>query len=306
MKTHDPLIWFNEKILPSSEAKVSVLSPTAQFGLNVFEGLRCYWNQKKERLFVFRLKDHLERLMQSCRLMGFKHDFSIAEIESYLTEVLKANGYREDVSVRIMVFVDGDGSWYSCAPTSMFIAPIPKARSLIEKIKLSKCCVSSWQRINDNVLPPRAKVGANYINSRWGLLQAKEAGYDFPIFLGVDGKVSESSGSCLFIVRNNKIITPSLNSSILESITRDTLISIARDMEWDVEDRSVDRTELYLAEEAFLCGSSAEISPIIEIDGHRIGNGEIGLKTKILLTKYLKVVSSEESYYQNWVTPVTL
>lgn len=306
MKTNDPLIWFNEKILPSSEAKVSVLSPTAQFGLNVFEGLRCYWNQKKESLFVFRLKDHLERLMQSCRLMGFNHDFSIPEIESYLKEVLRANRYREDVSVRIMVFVDGDGSWYSRAPTSMFIAPIPKARSNIEKIQLSTCCVSSWQRINDNVLPPRAKVGANYINSRWGLLQAREAGFDFPIFLGVDGKVSESSGSCLFLVRNNKIITPSLNSSILESITRETLISMARDMKWDIEDRSVDRTELYLAEEAFLCGSAAEISPIIEIDGHRIGNGEIGLKTKTLLTKYLKVVSSEESYYQNWVTPVTL
>jgi branched-chain amino acid aminotransferase len=304
MKKHDPLIWYNERILPASEAKVSVLSPTAQFGLNVFEGLRCYWNQKKETMFVFRLKDHLERLKQSCRLMGFNSHFSIAEIESCLIDVLKANRYREDVSVRIMIFVDGDGSWYSSFPTSMFIAPIPKARSNIEKIKLNKCCISSWQRINDNILPPRAKVGANYMNSRWAFLQAKEAGYDFPIFLGSDGKVSESSGSCLFIVRNNKIITPCLNSSILESITRDTLISLAKDMKWEVEERSVDRTEMYLAQEAFLCGSAAEICPLVEVDGYTIGDGELGSKTKLLLTKYLEIASSIDSAYKDWLYPI--
>ena len=140
--------------------------------------------------------------------MGFSTEFSLDQIQSYLFQVLKANRYREDVSVRIMIFVDGHGSWYSSSPLSMFIAPLPKARSNIKKIKTNKSFITSWQRINDNILPPRAKVGANYINSRWGFLQAKASGFDLPIFLGSDGKVSESSGACLFILRNDRIITP--------------------------------------------------------------------------------------------------
>lgn len=301
----DNLIWIRGEILRQSMATVSVLSPMAQFGLNVFEGIRCYWNDERGELYAFRLGEHLKRLMLSCRLLRLPAPYTTQQIEGFLVKTIAANDMKEDIAVRITIFGDGQGTWNSTDQVSMFIAPVAKSRTQFGQIPALKACVSSWERINDNALPPRAKVGANYINGRYGHLQARHDGYDLPIFLGMDGKVAEGAGACLFLVKNGSLITPTVTSSVLESITRDSIISIALNAKINVVERALDRTELYLADEVFLCGSAAEISPIVSVDGFVLGEGKPGEITILLLKKYLAVTSGETLEWPQWRTVVS-
>jgi branched-chain amino acid aminotransferase len=242
--------------------------------------------------------------MRSCRLLQLVPPYQPAEIEGFIKEIIAANDFKTDIAVRLTIFGDGEGTWASTEPVSMFIAPMEKKRTDLTQIPLYKACITTWQRINDNVLPPRAKVGANYINSRLAYLEAKRNGYDFPIFLGIDGKVAESSGACLFMVRDGKLVTPTTTSSILESITRDTLIKLAKEMGYDVVERSIDRTELYVADEVFLCGSAIEVAPIVSVDGYIIGSGQAGVVTTELLRQYLAVASGVDLRHPEWRTVV--
>jgi branched-chain amino acid aminotransferase len=298
------LIWLRGEIVPQSSATVPVLSPTSQFGLNVFEGIRCYWNADEGQLYAFRLDDHLRRLMESCRLIRIDPPHAADQIPAFLQEVIAANDFREDAAIRMTVFGDGEGTWSSTGPFSMFIAPIARARTAIAGLAGKAACVSSWERISDNVMSPRIKVGANYINGRYAHLQALEDGYDLPIFLGRDRKVSEGAGACLFMVRHGVLTTPSLTSSVLESITRAAIIEMAKAGGMTVEERPVDRTELYLADEVFLCGSAAEITPITSIDRFPIGSGRPGSVTLGLLGEYHAIASGEDARFPNWRTAV--
>ncbi len=304
MDKDDYIIWIRETLVRQSAATVNILSPTAQFGLNVFEGIRCYWNNEKGELYAFRLKDHLDRLMQSCRLVRLAPPYTPEQIETFIKAAIQANGFETDAAVRVTIFGDGQGTWNSCEPVSMFIAPMAKSRTQLSKVPALKACISSWERIHDNALPPRAKVGANYINGRYAHLQARHDGYDLPIFLGVDGKVSEGAGACLFMVRNGHLVTPPATSSVLESITRDTVLVLALEAGISVMERPIDRTELYLAEEVFLCGSAAEILPIVSIDGYELGRGRPGPLTLSLLSSYLALISGENPAHPDWRTVV--
>jgi branched-chain amino acid aminotransferase len=300
----DNLIWIRGEIIRQSQATVNVLSPMAQFGLNVFEGIRCYWNQETGELHAFRLKEHLDRLMLSCRLVRMPSPYTPGQIEVFMKAAIQANDFQTDTAVRMTLFGDGQGTWNTCEPVSMFIAPMAKSRTRLDKVPALKACISSWERINDNALPPRAKVGANYINGRYAHLQARHDGYDLPIFLGQDGKVAEGAGACLFMVSHGQLITPPTTSSVLESITRDTLMVLAREAGMTVVERLVDRTELYLADEVFLCGSAAEISPIVSVDGYVLGNGHPGPVTITLLRAYLAVASGDNADHSEWRTLV--
>jgi branched-chain amino acid aminotransferase len=293
-------VWIRGKIIDEDKAVVNVLSPTSQFGLNVFEGIRCYWNDEKKVLYVFRLEDHLKRLAQSCKLLHIPMPYSIEEIIKFFKETIQTNNFHGDCAMRMTIFGDGMGSWHSTENFDIFIAPIKRDRTDIDKLEGKSASISSWQRINDNILPPRAKVGANYINSRYGFLQVKSDGYDLPLFLDSLGKVSESSGACIFLVKDSKLITPSLSSSVLESITRDTIITLAKERNIKTEERVVDRTELYVADELFLAGTAAEITSVTSVDGYKIGNGKIGILTKELFREYLDLVSGVDSRYDKW------
>lgn len=298
------LIWFNGQLVAPEEAQVPILSPTAQFGLNVFEGIRGYWSEAQQELYLFRLCEHLERLMDSCRLIGIESPHDAHTITAAIREVLQANAYRCDVAVRTTLFVGGDeGSWANSTPVGMFIAPIAKkCRDYGEKA--SKACVSTWERIDDRALPPRIKAGANYINGRYAHLEAQANGYDLPLLLDRHGKVSEGAGSCLMMVREGVLITPPITSSILESITRDTLLTLANEMGLQTQIRSIDRTELYLASELFLCGSAAQIRPLGKIDRYLVGDGTPGSVTQALLARYLAVAEGEDVAHRGWLTPV--
>lgn len=299
------LIWLNEKIVPLEEATINVLSPISQFGANVFEGIRCYWNQEENQLYAFRLEEHYKRLKNSMKMFRMEDKYTIQELKQGLIDVVRANSYKEDIAVRQTVFIDGFGSWMSRGPINMFIAPIAKSRNDMTQFKGMKCCISSWERISDRNLSPKVKVGANYINSRMAQIEAIENGYDSAIFLNNQGKVSEGPGSCLFIIRDGKLITPPLTASVLESITRDTIIELAKNvLKLEVIERDVDRTELYICDEAFLCGSAMEIGPITNIDGIYIGEGIIGETTKAIHKLYLNVVSGNVKEYRKWLTEV--
>lgn len=300
------LIWFKGQIINVNDAFINVLAPTSQFGLNVFEGIPCYWNDEENQLYAFRLDDHYKRLLKSAKLIQLDCPYTSDDFKTALVDVIKANEYDENLSVRQTLFVDGFGSWGSEGPVDMFVAPIPRGRTSAEYNKKGlNCCVTSWRRISDSNLSPRVKCGANYINSRVGQREALRNGYDTCIFLNEFGKVAEGPGSCLFIIKDGVLITPQLTDSVLESITRDTVIQLATDeLELKVEERTIDRTELYLADEAFLCGSAMEITPIYSIDRYPIGTGKQGELTKKIHLLYLDTARGKLDSRKVWLTPI--
>lgn len=298
-------IWLKGEILNVNDAKINVLSPTSQFGLNVFEGIPCYWNEDENQLYAFRLDDHYNRLLRSAKLLQLDCKYTKEDFTKALKDVIKANEYDENLSVRQTLFVDGFGSWGSEGPVEMFVAPIPRGRTSAEYNKKGlNCCITSWRRISDETLSPRIKCGANYINSRVGQREALRNGYDTCLFLNEVGKVAEGPGSCFFMIKDNTVITPQLTDSVLESITRDTVIQLAKHMGYKVIERSIDRTELYTCDEAFLCGSAMEITPVLSIDRYTIGNGDTGNITKNIHLKYLGAVQGKDKEFKQWVTPI--
>mgnify|MGYP004495182057 FL=1 len=298
-------IWFKGDIVDVNDAKVNALAPTAQFGLNVFEGIPCYWNEEQKQLYAFRLDDHYNRLLKSARLLQIDCPYSKEELKQALVDVIKANEYDENLSVRQTLFVDGFGSWGSEGPVEMFIAPIPRGRTSAEYNKKGlNVCVTSWRRISDETLSPRIKCGANYINSRVGQREALRNGYDTCLFLNEAGKVAEGPGSCFFMVKDGVLITPQLTDSVLESITRDTIIKIAQYMNIPILERTIDRTELYTCDEAFLCGSAMELTPILSIDRYKISTEGVGEITRKLHMSYLDVVRNRIDIYKEWVTAI--
>ena len=262
-------------------------------------------NDNEKQLYAFRLDDHYNRLLRSARLIEIDCPYTKEDLKKAFIDVVKANEYDENLSVRQTLFVDGFGSWGSAEPVGMFIAPIPRGKTSSEYNKKGlKCGISSWRRISDTNLSPRIKCGANYINSRVGQREALRNGYDTCIFLNEDGKVSEGPGSCLFMVVNGTLVTPLLTDSVLESITRDTIIKLAESEGMTVIERTVDRTELYTCDEAFLCGSAMEITPIFSIDKYVIGTGEKGDLTAKLHEAYLNAVQGKNKKSKDWVTPI--
>ena len=299
-------IWFKGQIMNVNEAMVNVLSPSTQFGLNVFEGIPCYWNDEQKQLYAFRLSDHYERLIRSAKLIQLDNKFTKEDFKKALTDTVKANEYDENLSVRQTLFVDGFGSWGSEGPVEMFVAPIPRGRITAEYNKKGlHCSIASWRRISDENLSPRIKCGANYMNSRVGQREALRNGFDTCIFLNEVGKIAEGPGSCFFMVKGDMLITPRLTDSVLESITRDTVIKLAtEELGMKFQERTIDRTEVYMANEAFLCGSAMEVTPIYTVDRYPIGTGDQGEWTKKIHLKYLECVQGKLEKYQDWVTPI--
>ena len=298
-------IWYKGEVINVNDAKINILAPTAQFGLNVFEGIPCYWNDEKKQLYAFRLNDHYDRLLRSARLIQISCPYSKADMEKALKAAVQANEYDENLSVRQTLFVDGFGSWGSEEPVDMFVAPIPRGRTSAEYNKKGlHTCVTSWRRISDTTLSPRIKCGANYINSRVGQREALRNGYDTCLFLNDAGKVSEGPGSCFFMVVKGTLVTPLLTDSVLESITRDTVIRLARANGIPVVERTVDRTELYTCDEAFLCGSAMEITPVLSVDRYTVGNGGAGDITRRLHKAYLEAATGRDEAFADWLTPI--
>jgi branched-chain amino acid aminotransferase len=294
----------NGRTIPYEDARVHVLSTAMKYAASVYEAMRGYWSDADQQLYVFRLREHLQRLRRSAKIARIPLPADLARLEAETLEVIRANGLREDLHVRLIVFVDTeDGGLPSREPVGYVIAPIPTAR-YFGGAGLH-VAVSSWHRTADNAIPARVKAAANYQNSRLALLQAKTDGYDDAILLNSDGSVAEGPGYTLFLVRDDRPITPPVTSNILEGVTRSTLLTLFPEcLGVEVDEREVDRTELYVVDEAFFAGTAAEVTPILSVDRHPVGDGTIGPLTAKVRDAYFRAVREGSAPHPEWRTAV--
>ncbi len=294
----------NGNVVPYDQALVHVRTPAFRYATNVFEGIRGYWNEDRQEIYLFRLTEHLTRLDYSMKVLRYDERYSADYLQSCLIELIQANDFHEDIHIILMAFIDGDGEMTATGPVAMTISAMRKGRPPKSDVGID-CAVSSWSRISDRATPPRVKTVANYYNGRLGWLQAKEDGYDLPIFLAPEGNVAEGPNSCLFLVRDGVPATPRTTDNILESITRATAIELLRDeLDKPVVERKIDRSELYAAQEAFLCGSNMEITPVVSVDRRPVGDGTVGPLTTALRERYMDVVRGRTNQYSEWRTAV--
>lgn len=297
------LIYMNGDMVPYADATIHVASAAAKYGANVFEGL-CAYADEDDRCFIFRLEEHLVRLQQSVRMMQIDCDYTQADYADAIMRSMQKNDVRSDAHIRLSVFITGEGASESRGPASL-VCIVSTRQSVSIETRAANAAVTSWRRIDDTMMPPRVKAGANYHNSRFGMLEAQRNGYDEAIFLTSSGKVSEGANSCFAMVRNGMLVTPPVTSSILESVTRATLLEIAADeLGLTVQEREIDRSELYVAEEAFFCGSGQEIRPVISIDRFSLGAGAPGPVTRRLWECYKHVVTGKNEARRGWLTEV--
>jgi branched-chain amino acid aminotransferase len=296
-------IWFDGKFVKWEEATIPVMSHVLHYGTSVFEGIRAYFAENN--LYIFRLKDHMERLHRSARVYSFALNYSAKELCDATIDLLRRISIKESCYIRPLTFVGMHGIDLNItreSPTHTVIITFPFAKYFKEEG--IKACVSSWRRIHDTSTPPMAKAAGNYLNSILATQECKNNGYNESILLDTEGNVSEAAGENIFIVRNKKIYTPYTAFSVLEGITRDSAMTIARNMGYELAERPIVRTELYMADEVFLTGTAAEIIAVTNIDGLQVGDGREGPVTRSIREMYTKIVSAEIKEYLGWLTPV--
>lgn len=299
--------FFEGKIVPIDQAKIDIRTNALQYGTGVFEGIRSYWNEKIKISYVFRMGEHYRRLIINSGIMMIEIKYSIKELCDITIELLKKEMYTEDCYIRPFAYNSGldIGPKLIGNKQNLFIYSIPLGEYLDTSRAIS-VCISSWERISDNAIPPRAKISGSYVNAALQKTEALLNGFDEALVLTADGKhVSEGSAMNVFMVKNGTLITPPVTDDILEGITRDTVIKLAREDEnIKVIERSIDRTELYTSDELFFCGTGAQISPIGSVDKRPVGNGEMGPITKRLQDLYFRLVKNEVNKYSDWCQKV--
>jgi branched-chain amino acid aminotransferase len=291
--------------LPYEQLAVGIATHALHYGTNVFEGMRAYWNAEAEQLFVFRPEDHYARLRVSARFYGMALPDSLEDLCSITVDLLRRNSVVEDVYIRPIFFIssEGIGLWRADLEDSLVIFHTPMGKYIAEGG--IRCCISPWRRLPGATAPTRAKIGGVYACMALVRRQAMEAGYDEAITLTVDGKVAEGSAENIFLVIDGKLVTPSLGGDVLAGITRASIIELAsRELGLPTVERDVNPSELAFADEVFLCGTAAEITPVVEIDGRRVGDGEVGPVSASIADLYGRVVRGGLDRYTGWCAPV--
>jgi branched-chain amino acid aminotransferase len=302
MKFSANYVWLDGRIVKWEEAKIHVLTHALHYGTSIFEGIRAYWTGKD--LLIFRLDDHVDRMFRSAKILGVKVPYTADEVRRAIIETLRANSFREDVYIRPLLFVSTPTVTLDVRMLEVSLAVIAFPFGKYLPPEGIRAAVVSWRRVSNTMLPVMAKIGGIYVNSVLALVEARNKGFDEAILMDANGYIAEGSGENVFVVRKGKIYTPPTYASILEGITRDTVIKLATDEGMYVEERPIAREEIYIADEVFLVGTAAEITPVVEIDGRTIGNGKPGPVTKKLAELYAKVVRGQVEKYLRWVTPV--
>jgi branched-chain amino acid aminotransferase len=298
--------FFKGQIVPIEEARVSIMTHALNYGTGCFEGIRAYWNQEEAQLYVFRLREHYERLHRSCRIVRIQPAHTVDEMAAITLDLLRKEGYREDVYIRPLAYKASEliGVRLHDLIDEFAVFALPFGR-YIENEEGAHVCVSSWQRVDDNATPARAKITGAYINSAFAKTDAVLSGYDEALVLTQAGDISEGSAENFFMVRNGHLITPPITCNILEGITRDTIIVLAREeMGLGVIERDIDRSEIYVCEEAFLTGTGCQVAAITQVEHRPIGAGVIGPIVTRLRELYFDVVRGKNPRYRHWCTPV--
>lgn len=296
-------VWFDGKFVTLDKANVPITTHAIHYGTSVFEGIRAYWNGKN--LYVFRLEEHIKRFRRSGQFYNISLNFSDKIISDAVIGICAKNKIKKSCYIRPFYFIGDYGINLHVtekAPTNVAIFTFPFG-NLFDKNGITAGVVS-WRKFSDMSTPPQAKMGGNYLNSIIATQEAKRNGFDEAILLDHNGNVSEAPGENIFIVREGQLITPPLSSSALNGITRDAVIKIARDLDIDVTETEIARSELTVSDEIFLTGTAAEITPIIAIDGKKIGNGKPGDITKKMMDEYTDIVMNKNQDYSHWLTAV--
>jgi len=302
----DSWVWFNGDFARYRDAKIGLMTHALHYGTGCFEGIRAYWSEQAGKLYTFRQPEHYDRLRNSAKILHMSLPLSTQQMCEITDELLRRNGYREDVYIRPLCYKSSEevGVRLHNLEDGFLIYTTPFG-AYVDIDKGIRCMVSTWRRIDDNVAPARAKCTGIYVNSALAKTEAVENGFDEAIMLTHEGHVSEGSAENLFIVRGGTFITPPETDNILEGITRATLIQlITEELGLDVVQRPIDRSELYVADEMFLCGTGAQVSPVIEIDRRTIGDGEPGPLTLRLQSMYFEICKGQNPKYRDWLTAV--
>jgi branched-chain amino acid aminotransferase len=305
-RTAELWAFFRGEIVPLGDARISVMTHAFNYGTAVFEGIRAYWNGDQGQLWALDLIQHYERLKASARFLMMDVPYTAEQLASQTIEVLRRDGLREDVYIRPLIYKSSEtiGVRLHNLDADVVIFGIPFGQYIDTEGGI-RAQVSTWRRTDDNAIPARGKITGAYVNGALAKSEAQLNGYDEAIVLTQDGHVSEGSAENLFVVKSGKLITPSVTDNILEGITRKRLMSVARErLEMPVEERQIDRTELYNADEVFLCGTGAQISPVVEIDRRAVGTGRPGPITRQLHDLYFDAVRGRVDAYRDWLTPV--
>ena len=296
-------VWFDGRLLPVNKAKVPVTTHAIHYGTSIFEGIRAYWNGKN--LYVFKLDEHVKRFRNSGKYYDISLNFSDREIKKAIINLCKKNKIRKSCYIRPFYFIGQYGINLHVtkkAPTHVAIFTFPFG-DLFNKNGISTV-ISKWRKFSNLSSPVQAKMGGNYLNSILATQDAKKKGYDESILLDYSGYVSEAPGENIFLVKNNVLFTPPLESSALDGITRKSIIKLAKDMKLKLKIQKISRNKLTLADEVFLSGTAAEITPVIKLGKRKIGSGKVGKMTKLLMNSYLDIVMNKNKNYSNWITKV--
>jgi len=298
--------FFKDRIVPYSEAKVGVLTHALNYGTAVFGGVRGYWNEDEQQLFIFRPFDHFQRFLESTRLLCMDLPYTKEDLVKALVDLLHAEQLKGDVYVRPLAFYGDEviGVRLHNLTPIVSIVTVPFGR-YVEKEEGAHVTISSWRRIDDNVIPARGKIAGGYVNSAFAKTDAQRSGFDEAILLNQDGHISEGSAENIFVLRKGKICTPPVTDNILEGITRRSIITLLQDeLGMEVVERSIDRTELFLADEAFMVATGAQIVAMARIDHRPIGSGKMGAVTQKVRDLYFDVVRGRVQKYRQWCYPV--
>jgi len=298
--------YFEGQTVPIDQAKISVMTHAFNYGTAVFEGIRGYWNKDDEQLYIFRLPEHVDRMMRNFNILMIQTELTGSQICDVIVELTKKNAFQEDAYIRPV----GYKSALELGPRvhdvdSDLVIYVIRLGDYVDIASGLRVCVTSWRRVRDNAVPPRGKISGSYVNSALAATEARMAGFDESIFLREDGTVSEGSAENLFVAQDGRLVTPPVTADILGGITRNTLIELARE-ELGIEtvERPIARTELYVSDELFFCGTGAQVAPVTEVDNRPVGNGQPGEVTVALQKLYFDVVHGRADKYRHWCTPV--
>ena len=300
-----PMAYFQRQIMPLEQAKIGVMTHAFLYGTACFEGIRGNWNEEDGLIYLFRLREHYERLRRSCRILKIGLRLSDDELCNITSDIVAKSGITEDVYIRPIAYKSEE----TLGPrlhdvADDFLVFVTPFGAYLDDAGI-RCCTSTWRRVDDLGIPARAKVNGIYVNSALAKTEALENGFDEAIMLDERGHVSEGSGENVFIVRGGRLITPSVSDNVLEGITLQSILTLARDeLGIEVVERSIDRSELYVADECFLTGTAAHVTAVIEVDRRAVGDGKTGEVTRKLQQLYFDAIRGKNAKYASWVTPV--
>lgn len=298
--------YFNGEIVPLADAKISIMTHAFNYGTACFEGIRAYWNEQKQQLYAFRMLEHYQRLAGSTRIMSLSLPHTPEELCGITRQLLRTNDFHEDVYMRPTCYISSEviGVKLHGLDVGLCIYSVPFG-GYVDTEKGLKVGVSSWKRIDDNMIPARSKIAGAYANSAFAKTEALLNGYDEAIMLTNDGHVSEGSAENVFMLVGGKLITPSVTENVLVGITRHTVMELARrEMGLEIVERGIDRTELYTCDELFLCGTGAQIAPVTHVDHRAVGDGNVGPVSARIQQIYFDVVRGKMDKYLEWCTPI--